>query len=50
MEYIIQSLRLSICDVIVSQKGSNEDGTLHFFGLDYKKEQSVRDNNYNLSA
>ena len=27
-------LKLSISDVIVSQKGSNGDGKLHFFGLD----------------
>ena len=31
MEYV----KLSICDVIVSQKGSNGDGKLHFFGRDY---------------
>ena len=52
-------LKLSISDVIVSQKGSNGDGKLHFFGRDYKglyiyvldtKEQSVRANNYTLSA
>ena len=28
-------LKLSITDVIVSQKGSNGDGKLHFFGRDY---------------
>ena len=28
-------LKLSICDVIGSQKGSNGDGKLHFFVLDY---------------
>ena len=28
-------LKLSISDVIVSRKGSNVDGKLHFFGLDY---------------
>ena len=39
---------LSISDVIVSQKGSNGEGELHFFGQDYfrkclqdKKEPSV---------
>ena len=31
MEYV----RSSICDVIASQKGSNGDGKLHFFGRDY---------------
>ena len=25
-------LKLSVSDIIVSQKGSNEDGKLHFFG------------------
>ena len=28
-------LELSISDIIVSRKGSNVDGKLHFFGLDY---------------
>ena len=28
-------LKLSIIDVIVSQKGSNGNGKLHFFGRDY---------------
>ena len=35
MEYIRFVLKLSMCDVIVSQKGSNGDGKLYFFGRDY---------------
>ena len=34
-------LNLSICDVIVSQKGSNGDEKLHFFGLDYNFTRSL---------
>ena len=34
MEYQVV-LKLSICPVIISQKGSNGDGKLHFFGWDY---------------
>ena len=30
-------LKLSICDVILSQKSSNGDGKQRFFGRDYKR-------------
>ena len=33
-------LKLSVSDVIVSQKGSNGDKKLHFFGRDYKENQN----------
>ena len=29
------ALKLSVGDIILSQKGSNGDGKLHFFGRDY---------------
>ena len=32
-------LKLSVSDVIVSQKGSNGDRKLQFFGRDYKEEE-----------
>ena len=34
-------LKLSISDVIVSQKSSNGDGKLHFFVLDYNFTDSL---------
>ena len=33
MEQVV--FKLSISDIIVSQKGSKGDGKLHFFGRDY---------------
>ena len=31
----LEVLKLSISDIIATQKGSNGDGKLHFFGQDY---------------
>ena len=35
MEYSRSVLKVSISDVIVTQKGFNGDGKLHFYGRDY---------------